>query len=136
MMELLFAEKMKRFLSVFSLNFKSSFCWMTNIDLILLEIYMRICRKFVFESVQVHSLQVVYYSSSDRVGCLTAVRMNAGAKLSRYFRRLIRFKQMDFEFAIWQMIYLLMKPQKVYRNFMYRKSKYLNFQFFLLFSVL
>ncbi|EJW70702.1 hypothetical protein WUBG_18388 [Wuchereria bancrofti] len=28
---------------------------------------------------------------------------------------------MDFEFALWQMIYLLIKPQKVYRNFMYRK---------------
>jgi len=28
---------------------------------------------------------------------------------------------MDFEFAMWQMIYLLVRPQKVYRNFMYRK---------------
>uniref|UniRef100_A0A915C2S9 Uncharacterized protein n=1 Tax=Parascaris univalens TaxID=6257 RepID=A0A915C2S9_PARUN len=60
--------------------------------------------------------------SADRVGCLTAVRMSAGAKLSRYMRRLIRFKQMDFEFAIWQMVYLLVQPQKVYRNFMYRKK--------------
>lgn len=59
--------------------------------------------------------------SADHVGCLTAVRMTAGAKLSRYFRRLVRFKQMDFEFAVWQMIYLLVKPQKVYRNCMYRK---------------
>ncbi|VBB29987.1 unnamed protein product [Acanthocheilonema viteae] len=59
--------------------------------------------------------------SVDHVGCLTAVRMTAVAKLNRYFRRLIRFHQMDFEFALWQMIYLLIKPQKVYRNFMYRK---------------
>lgn len=28
---------------------------------------------------------------------------------------------MDFEFAGWQMIYLLSAPQKVYRNFQYRK---------------
>lgn len=50
--------------------------------------------------------------------------MTASAKLGRYFRRLIRFQQMDFEFAIWQMIYLLVQPQKVYRNFMYRKSEF------------
>lgn len=33
---------------------------------------------------------------------------------------------MDFEFAGWQMIYLLVAPQKVYRNFMYRKSNSLD----------
>ncbi|VDM12184.1 unnamed protein product [Wuchereria bancrofti] len=59
--------------------------------------------------------------STDHIGCFTAVKMTAIAKLNRYFRRLIRFRQMDFEFALWQMIYLLIKPQKVYRNFMYRK---------------
>ena len=30
---------------------------------------------------------------------------------------------MDFEFAIWQMLYLFYKPQNVYRNFQYRKVK-------------
>jgi len=29
---------------------------------------------------------------------------------------------MDFEFALWQMIYLFISPQKVYRNFNYRKQ--------------
>lgn len=29
---------------------------------------------------------------------------------------------MDFEFAIWQMLYLFYKPQQVYRNFQYRKE--------------
>lgn len=29
---------------------------------------------------------------------------------------------MDFEYAVWQMIYLFISPQKVYRNFHYRKS--------------
>uniref|UniRef100_A0A1I7Z5T7 Protein unc-50 n=1 Tax=Steinernema glaseri TaxID=37863 RepID=A0A1I7Z5T7_9BILA len=58
---------------------------------------------------------------TGRVGCLTAVKMTALAKLNRFFRRLVRFRQMDFEFAGWQMLYLLIHPQKVYRNFMYRK---------------
>ncbi len=39
----------------------------------------------------------------------------------QYLRRIFHFRQMDFEFALWQMIYLLMKPQQVYRNFAYRK---------------
>ncbi|KRZ12311.1 Protein unc-50 [Trichinella pseudospiralis] len=59
--------------------------------------------------------------SSRADGCFQHVQMTAFAKLSRYFRRLVNFKHMDFEFAIWQMLYLLVSPQKVYRNFMYRK---------------
>ncbi|VDP53512.1 unnamed protein product [Soboliphyme baturini] len=47
--------------------------------------------------------------------------MTARAKCSRFFKRLINFHQMDFEFAFWQMLYLLVAPKKVYRNFMYRK---------------
>lgn len=34
---------------------------------------------------------------------------------------------MDFEFAFWQMIYLLSAPQQVYRNFGYRKQTKLQF---------
>lgn len=33
---------------------------------------------------------------------------------------------MDFEFAFWQMLYLFIAPQKVYRNFHYRKRNYHN----------
>lgn len=29
---------------------------------------------------------------------------------------------MDFQFALWQMLYLFISPQKVYRNFQYRKQ--------------
>ena len=43
-------------------------------------------------------------------------------KAYKYFRRLIHVRQMDFEFGTWQMIYLLISPQKVYRNFQYRKQ--------------
>ena len=34
-----------------------------------------------------------------------------------------RFRQMDFEFALWQMLHLFYKPQSVYRNFQYRKVR-------------
>jgi UNC-50 family len=48
---------------------------------------------------------------------------SATTKTSKYLRRLIKFRQMDFEFALWQMLYLFVAPQKVYRNFGYRKGK-------------
>uniref|UniRef100_A0A914R7N0 Uncharacterized protein n=1 Tax=Panagrolaimus davidi TaxID=227884 RepID=A0A914R7N0_9BILA len=63
------------------------------------------------------------YSTSPNVGCLTSVRMSAMAKLSRFLRRLVHFRQMDFEFAGWQMWSLLTHPQLVYRKFVYRKRK-------------
>lgn len=47
---------------------------------------------------------------------------SATMKTSKYLRRLIKFRQMDFEFALWQMLYLFVAPQKVYRNFGYRKG--------------
>ncbi|OZJ06285.1 hypothetical protein BZG36_00815 [Bifiguratus adelaidae] len=37
-------------------------------------------------------------------------------------RRLWRFPQMDFEFALWQMLYLLIAPRRVYRNVYYHKQ--------------
>ncbi|XP_007889335.1 protein unc-50 homolog [Callorhinchus milii] len=51
-----------------------------------------------------------------------AARHTAGAKRYKYLRRLFRVKQMDFEFAMWQMFYLFTSPQMVYRNFHYRKQ--------------
>lgn len=55
--------------------------------------------------------------ATHRQGC-----MSAAAKRYKYLRRLLRFQQMDFEFALWQMIYLFVAPQKVYRNFNFRKQ--------------
>ncbi|XP_070554308.1 protein unc-50 homolog A-like [Ptychodera flava] len=49
-------------------------------------------------------------------------RHTAGAKRQKYLRRIFKFQQMDFEFALWQMLYLFISPQKVYRNFQYRKQ--------------
>lgn len=51
-----------------------------------------------------------------------AARHTASAKRYKYLRRLLHFKQMDFEFAMWQMLYLFTSPQRVYRNFHYRKQ--------------
>ncbi|KFD46541.1 hypothetical protein M513_12592 [Trichuris suis] len=59
--------------------------------------------------------------STRSSGCFQHVQLTALAKCSRYFRRLIDYRQMDFEFALWQMLYLMVAPRKVYRNFMYRK---------------
>lgn len=53
----------------------------------------------------------------------TAICSSATTKTSKFVRRLIKFRQMDFEFALWQMLYLFVAPQKVYRNFGYRKGK-------------
>ncbi|XP_022079468.1 protein unc-50 homolog [Acanthaster planci] len=49
-------------------------------------------------------------------------RHTAQAKRRKFMRRILMFRQMDFEFAMWQMIYLLVSPQKVYRNFQYSKQ--------------
>ncbi|TRY63609.1 hypothetical protein TCAL_00435 [Tigriopus californicus] len=53
--------------------------------------------------------------------------MSAAAKRYKYLRRLFHFRQMDFEFAFWQMVYLMSAPQHVYRNFQYRKQTKLQF---------
>jgi hypothetical protein len=59
----------------------------------------------------------MYFYVINRSGC-----MSAAAKRFKYLRRLFKWHQMDFEFAAWQMIYLFVSPQKVYRNFQYRKQ--------------
>ena len=48
--------------------------------------------------------------------------MSAAVKRWRYLRRLFHYKQMDFEFAFWQMVYLISNPKVVYKNFTYRKQ--------------
>lgn len=53
--------------------------------------------------------------------------MTAAVKRYRYMRKLLNFEQMDFEFAFWQMTFLFINPQKVYRNFQHRKETKLQF---------
>lgn len=61
-------------------------------------------------------------NSNGTPGSRDAARHTAGAKRYKYLRRLLHFRQMDFEFALWQMLYLFTSPQRVYRNFHYRKQ--------------
>lgn len=60
--------------------------------------------------------------SNGAPGSRDAARHTAGAKRYKYLRRLLHVRQMDFEFALWQMLYLFTSPQRVYRNFHYRKQ--------------
>lgn len=66
-------------------------------------------------------------SNKSEVGCLPVpvtrrTCTTAAVKFYRYLRKLFNFNQMDFEFACWQMMYLFVNPQKVYRNFQYRNE--------------
>lgn len=66
------------------------------------------------------------YSRTSTLRTSANSRFNPGKtalqKSLKYFRRLIHVGQMDFEFALWQLAYLVISPQKVYRNFQYRKQ--------------
>lgn len=46
--------------------------------------------------------------------------LSAAEKRSRYLRRLLNVKHMDFEHALWEMVQLLVSPQKLFRSFRYR----------------
>ena len=48
-------------------------------------------------------------------------RYTATAKRSKFLKRLFKLGHMDFQFALWQMYYLFISPQKVFRDFVYRK---------------
>lgn len=64
----------------------------------------------------------LYRSTSPLPPPATINCLSATTKSYKYLRKLVKFDQMDFEFAIWQMIYLFVSPQKLYRNFSYRKQ--------------
>jgi len=39
--------------------------------------------------------------------------------MPRFFKRLFKFPQMDFEMAIWEMTSLIIAPKKVFRSIFY-----------------
>jgi len=43
-------------------------------------------------------------------------------KMWKFFKRMVKFRQMDFEVAIEQMIYLLIAPKTVYRKVYYHRQ--------------
>ncbi|KAH7105102.1 UNC-50-like protein [Auriculariales sp. MPI-PUGE-AT-0066] len=44
------------------------------------------------------------------------------ARVPAIFRRLLKFQQMDFELAAWQLTYLCIAPRRVYRNVYFHKQ--------------
>ncbi|KAF2760875.1 UNC-50 [Pseudovirgaria hyperparasitica] len=45
-----------------------------------------------------------------------------GFRMPRFFKRLFKFPQMDFEMAIWEMTSLIIAPKKVFRSIYYHKQ--------------
>ena len=41
------------------------------------------------------------------------------ATASEYLRRVLRFQHMDFEYTVWQMLYLCVNPTRIYRTTTY-----------------
>ncbi|GAM43660.1 hypothetical protein TCE0_060f18649 [Talaromyces pinophilus] len=54
-------------------------------------------------------------------GAGSAGRGNSSIKMPRFFKRLFKFPQMDFEMAIWEMTSLLIAPKKVFKSMYYHK---------------
>jgi len=69
-------------------------------------------RQFSFNRSSVSSMSSASTSFTDKAQSPT--RLTADAKRYKYLRRILKFRQMDFEYAFWQMLYLLIAPQKVY----------------------
>jgi hypothetical protein len=42
-----------------------------------------------------------------------------GLRMPRFFKRLFKFPQMDFEMALWEMLNLIIAPKKVFRSIYY-----------------
>ncbi|VDP38238.1 unnamed protein product [Echinostoma caproni] len=92
------------------------------------------------ESVSVSvSDNAVGYVCSNMFRCTETCRpltvnriLSAAEKRSRYLRRLFNVKHMDFEHAIWEMVQLLVSPQKLFRNFRYRSRRHFDFPDYLL----
>lgn len=42
-----------------------------------------------------------------------------GLRMPRFFRRMFKFPQMDFELAVWEMKELIVAPKRVFRSVYY-----------------
>ncbi|KAJ5831019.1 uncharacterized protein N7525_009272 [Penicillium rubens] len=47
----------------------------------------------------------------------------SSVRMPRFFKRLFKFPQMDFEMAIWEMTSLLIAPKKVFKSIYYHKRE-------------
>ena len=65
----------------------------------------------------------------SRIHTISSNSSASDVQVPDYFRRLIDFKQMDFEATFDQVIYLLSSdPERAFKNFYYRKRKYFSLQ--------
>lgn len=60
--------------------------------------------------------------SSSRRYKSSRLELSRLVKFGTYVSRLFKLNHMDFEFALWQMVYLFTSPSKVFRNTHYRKQ--------------
>ncbi|KAL4945321.1 hypothetical protein BDV06DRAFT_231198 [Aspergillus oleicola] len=58
------------------------------------------------------------HGSSPNFGGLPANR-GSSIRMPRFFKRMLKFPQMDFEMAIWEMTSLLIAPKKVFKSIYY-----------------
>ena len=59
-------------------------------------------------------------SNASSFGPVSTSRNKHGrVRMPRFFKRLFKFPQMDFELAVWDMTSLIVAPKKVFRNIYY-----------------
>ncbi|KAJ0417181.1 UNC-50 [Aspergillus carlsbadensis] len=61
------------------------------------------------------------HGSSPNFGGMPASR-GSSIRMPRFFKRMFKFPQMDFEMAIWEMTSLLIAPKKVFKSIYYHVS--------------
>ncbi len=68
--------------------------------------------------------------TSNFGGTTTPGARKDGLRMPRFFKRLFKFPQMDFEMAIWEMTSLVIAPKKVFRSIYYHVRQALLFTCF------
>ncbi|KAF1920315.1 UNC-50 [Ampelomyces quisqualis] len=59
---------------------------------------------------------------SSNFGSTTPSTRRSEIKMPRFFKRLFKFPQMDFEMALWEIMSLIIAPKKVFRQIYYHKQ--------------
>ncbi|KAL4815998.1 UNC-50 [Aspergillus spinulosporus] len=59
------------------------------------------------------------HGNSPNFGGLPANRGSSTIRMPRFFKRMFKFPQMDFEMAIWEMTSLMIAPKKVFKSIYY-----------------
>ncbi|KAG2421673.1 hypothetical protein HFD88_005649 [Aspergillus terreus] len=62
------------------------------------------------------------HASSATFGGTTPARRGSSIRMPRFFKRMFKFPQMDFEMAIWEMTSLLIAPKKVFKSIYYHNT--------------